>query len=68
MAKIKVIKTITFDGKKQQTGTEITLTSQRLETMLINFKNQKIDPKLYIDILEVEVQEKPKPKRRTKKA
>jgi hypothetical protein len=68
MAKIRVIKTITFDGKKQQTGTEITLTSQRLETMLINFKNQKIDPKLYIDILEVEVQEKPKPKRRTKKA
>lgn len=68
MAKIKVIKTITFDGKKQQTGTEITLTSQRLETMLNNFKNQKIDSKLYIDILEVEVQEKPKPKRRTKKA
>ena len=68
MAKIRVIKTITFDGKKQQTGTEITLTSQRLETMLINFKNQKIDSKLYIDILEVEVQEKPKQKRRTKKA
>jgi hypothetical protein len=68
MAKIRVIKTITFDGKKQQTGTEITLTSQRLETMLINFKNQKIDSKLYIDILEVEVQEKPKTKRRTKKA
>jgi hypothetical protein len=68
MAKIRVIKTITFDGKKQQTGTELTLTSQRLETMLINFKNQKIDSKLYIDILEVEVQEKPKQKRRTKKA
>jgi hypothetical protein len=68
MAKIKVIKTITFDGKKQQTGTELTLTSQRLETMLNNFKNQKIDSKLYIDILEVEVQEKPKQKRRTKKA
>lgn len=66
MAKIRVIKTITFDGKKQQTGTELTLTSQRLETMLINFKNQKIDPKLYIDVLEVEVKEKPK--RRTKKA
>lgn len=68
MAKIRVIKTITFDGKKQQTGTELTLTSQRLETMLNNFKNQKIDSKLYIDILEVEVQEKPKQKRRTKKA
>jgi hypothetical protein len=68
MAKIKVIKTITFDGKKQQTGTELILTSQRLETMLNNFKNQKIDSKLYIDILEVEVQEKPKQKRRTKKA
>jgi len=68
MAKIRVIKTITFDGKKQQTGTEITLTSQRLETMLNNFKNQKIDSKLYIDILEIEVQEKPKTKRRTKKA
>ncbi len=68
MAKIKVIKTITFDGKKQQTGTELTLTSQRLETMLNNFKNQKIDSKLYIDILEVEIQEKPKQKRRTKKA
>lgn len=67
MAKIKVIKTITFDGKKQQTGTEITMTSQRLETMLQNFKKQNIDPKLYIDILEVEAQTKPKQKRRSKK-
>jgi hypothetical protein len=67
MAKIKVIKTITFDGKKQQTGTEITMTSQRLETMLQNFKKQNIDPKLYIDILEVEAQTKPKQKRSSKK-
>jgi len=67
MANIKVIKTITFDGKKQQTGTEITMTSQRLETMLQNFKKQNIDPKLYIDILEVEAQTKPKQKRSSKK-
>lgn len=67
MAKIKILKTINFDGSKQEPGTELTLSSERLQTMLNNFKDQQINSNLYIDILELEVLEQIK-KRRSKKA
>ena len=67
MAKIKILKTINFDGSKQEPGTELTLSSERLQTMLNNFKAQEINSNLYIDILELEVLEQIK-KRRPKKA
>lgn len=67
MAKIRILKTINFDGAKQEPGTELNITSERLQTMLNNFKAQQINSQLYIDILEIEVLEQIK-KRRSKKS
>ena len=67
MAKIRILKTINFDGTKQEPGTELTITSERMQTMLNNFKAQEINSQLYIDILEIEVLEQIK-KRRSKKS
>ena len=67
MAKIRILKTINFDGTKQEPRTELNITSERLQTMLNNFKAQEINSQLYIDILEIEVLEQIK-KRRSKKS
>lgn len=61
MAKIRILKPITFEGVKQQVGSEIEITPQRLAEMVENFKAQKLNGHLYIEVLELE-QEKEAPK------
>ena len=61
MAKIKILKPITFEGVKQQVGNEIEITPQRLAEMVENFKAQNLNGHLYIEVLELE-QEKEAPK------
>jgi biotin synthase-related radical SAM superfamily protein len=70
MAKIKILKPITFEGVKQQTGNEIELSNERLAEMVENFKKQNLNGHLYIEVLEVdqeETQTKPKKTRNRKK-
>lgn len=62
MAKIRILKPITFEGVKQQVGNEIEITPQRLAEMVNNFKKQNLNGHLYIEVLELE-QEAPKVKR-----
>lgn len=63
MAKIRILKPITFEGVKQQVGNEIEITPQRLAEMVENFKTQNLNGHLYIEVLELEKEVKPKVKR-----
>jgi hypothetical protein len=70
MAKIKILKTITFEGVKQQVGSELELSNKRLAEMVENFKKQNLNGHLYIEVLEVDQEEtetKPKKTRNRKK-
>jgi hypothetical protein len=67
MAKIKILKPITFDGVKQQQGTILEMSAQRLATMIENFKKQNLNGHLYIEVLEVEQEPVKKTRAKRKK-
>jgi hypothetical protein len=67
MAKIRILKPITFEGAKQQTGNEIELSNERLAEMVKNFKKQNLSGHLYIEVLEVDQEETKAPVKRTRK-
>jgi hypothetical protein len=67
MAKIKILKPITFEGKKQQVGVVLEITAQRLATMIENFKKQNLNGHLYIEVLEVEQEPVKKTRAKRKK-
>jgi hypothetical protein len=66
MAKIKILKPITFEGVKQQTGNEIELSNERLAEMVENFKKQNLNGHLFIEVLEVDQEETKAPVKKTR--